>query len=193
MERTFAVGDEVFLKLQPYIQTSLVKRSNNKLAFKFFGPYVVIARVGEVAYRLNFPSASRIHPVFHVSQLKPFLKAGQQVLADLPSPDDVFQVPVSVLQSRVRQQGLRTVAQVLVQWSGATAEAATWEDFEHLQQQFPHSPAWGQAGIQERGIVSDHGNTNDDSTATSTSATPAPRPRRVTTRPVWVAGPEWAH
>jgi hypothetical protein len=31
---TLAVGDEVFLKLQPYVQSSLTRRAHKKLAFK---------------------------------------------------------------------------------------------------------------------------------------------------------------
>ena len=69
-ERSFAVGDEVFLKLQPYVQTSLAPRSSQKLSFKFFGPYKIIARVGAVAYKLDLPPTSKIHNVVHVSQLK---------------------------------------------------------------------------------------------------------------------------
>jgi ribosomal protein L21E len=41
-KRQFKVGDMVFLKLQPYVQSSLAPRSNQKLAFKFFGPYKVV-------------------------------------------------------------------------------------------------------------------------------------------------------
>lgn len=66
-ERTFAVGDMVFLKLQPYIQTSLAPRANQKIAFKFFGPFKVLQRVGEVPYKLELPLEASIHPVFHVS------------------------------------------------------------------------------------------------------------------------------
>lgn len=45
-------GDWVYLKLQPYIQTSLAPHSNQKLAIKFFGPFQIVARVGAVAYKL---------------------------------------------------------------------------------------------------------------------------------------------
>jgi hypothetical protein len=47
-ERQFSVGDMVFLKLQPYVQTSLAPRSKQKLAFKYFGPYKILSRIGQV-------------------------------------------------------------------------------------------------------------------------------------------------
>jgi hypothetical protein len=44
-ERVFSVNDEVFLKLQPYLQSLVQLRVNQKLAFKYFGPFRVLARV----------------------------------------------------------------------------------------------------------------------------------------------------
>ena len=51
-EHSFNVGDWVFLKAQTYVQSSLAPRANQKLSFKFFGPYQILARIGYVAYRL---------------------------------------------------------------------------------------------------------------------------------------------
>jgi len=76
-ERQFAVGDLVYLKLQPYIQSSVSRRAHQKLAFKFFVPYCVLEHVGKVAYRLELPPSASVHPVFYVSQLK--LSAGTRL------------------------------------------------------------------------------------------------------------------
>ena len=67
IEREFQIGDEVYLKLQPYKQTSLALRNNLKLSSRYYGPYTVIARISKVAYKLQLPSTSKLHPIFHVS------------------------------------------------------------------------------------------------------------------------------
>jgi hypothetical protein len=70
-KRQFQVGDLALLKLQPYVQSSLAPHANQKLAFKYFGPFAILQRVGKVAYKLGLPRHSNLHPIFHVSQLKP--------------------------------------------------------------------------------------------------------------------------
>lgn len=84
-DQEYAVGEEVLLKLQPYAQSSLVNRPFPKLAFKYYGPYKLLERIGRAAYHLELPADCLIHPVFHVSQLKPFLPDYTPVFSQLPS------------------------------------------------------------------------------------------------------------
>jgi hypothetical protein len=122
------VGDLVFLKLQPYIQSSLAPRSNQKLAFKFFGPYTVIQKVGLVAYMLDLPTTSAIHPVFHVSQLNKVVGSNVQVSSQCPPEMNAFHVPEKILNRRLVNIGTRTVLQGLIKWSSVLDSLATWED-----------------------------------------------------------------
>ena len=140
-EREFMVGDWVYLRLQPYRQSSLALRRNMKLAPKFFGPFQVVSRIGQVAYKLDLPPQSRLHPVFHVSSLKK--KLGQHIspLSTLPPVDAEGQLetePQQILQRRSRKLNNRAVVEVLVQWMGATPEEATWESYWKLREKFPH-------------------------------------------------------
>ena len=55
VEHSFEVGDLVYLRLQPYRQSSLKKKGAEKLKPRFYGPYEVVRKVGEVAYELELP------------------------------------------------------------------------------------------------------------------------------------------
>ena len=69
---SFAMGDLVLVKLQPYRQHSVTLRRNQKLGMRYFGPFPVVAKIGSVAYMLQLPNVAKIHPVFHITQLKSF-------------------------------------------------------------------------------------------------------------------------
>ena len=46
-ERSFEVGDWVFLRLQPYIQMSLKQdKKDNKLSPKYYEPYKLLQKIG---------------------------------------------------------------------------------------------------------------------------------------------------
>jgi hypothetical protein len=66
----FNVGDFVYLKLRPYRQRSLTLTSYNKLSKRYFGPYKILQKIGPIAYKLDLPSNSKLHQVFHCSLLK---------------------------------------------------------------------------------------------------------------------------
>lgn len=123
-ERSFEVGMWVYLKLQPYIQSSLAPRAKQKLLFKFFGPFQILAKIGSVAYKLALPPSSSIHPVFHVSQLKLAVPATHIVAPELPNTTTEFQVP-AILQTKYTAHGNSTVTQALVKWSGMSSALAT--------------------------------------------------------------------
>jgi hypothetical protein len=55
VERTFEVGDLVYLRLQPYKQASIKKNGTKNLKPCFYGPYKVQRKVGAVAYELELP------------------------------------------------------------------------------------------------------------------------------------------
>jgi hypothetical protein len=131
-EISFEVGESVFLKMQPYVQSSLAPRSNQKLAFKFFGPYKIIAKVGSVAYKLDLPTSSSIHPVFHVSQLKKVVSGNVEVTPDVPADTDSLRVPEAILHKKFVNRGVNPVTQVLIKWSNWPSSLATWEDLERL-------------------------------------------------------------
>ena len=85
VEHQFAVGDMVFLKLQPYVQAFVAPHANHKLAFKFFGPYRILKRIGKVSYWLQLSDSTSVHPVFHVSQLK--CSPGNETISTAPPSD----------------------------------------------------------------------------------------------------------
>lgn len=112
--RVFVVGDHVFLKLRPYIQTSVAKRACHKMAFRFFGPYKISHRINDVAYELQLPASSQVHPIFHVSQLRRALLPGTQASTELPTDTDIPVVTDAVPQRRWRKRRGSMIEQGLI-------------------------------------------------------------------------------
>lgn len=137
-DRQFQIGDHVYVKLQPYRQQSVVQRSTQKLSPKYYGPYKILDTRGKAAYKLDLPGTSKIHPVFHVSQLK-------SAIGDVPAtthlPSVLLDVdvvePERILERKMVQRKGQAATLVLVKWLGKDVAEASWEFLFDLQKKFP--------------------------------------------------------
>jgi hypothetical protein len=106
----------VFLRLQPYKQTSLKADHCQKLVPKFYGLYTILKHVGHVAYQLSFPNHSKLHPVFHVSFLKKVIGTKCQTktsLTELDEEGSIWLQPHKILDQCERHLCQRTIKEVL--------------------------------------------------------------------------------
>ncbi|XP_076927289.1 uncharacterized protein LOC143590806 [Bidens hawaiensis] len=135
-ERVFEPEAWVYLKLQPYMQNSLRVSKHSKLTPKYFGPFMIVEKVGNVAYRLDLPEEAQIHPVFHVSLLK---DAGGPPTKIIPFPTEArFTLqPQAVLDRKLVKRKNWAAMKVLVQWKGQGTQDATWEFLDELRLRFP--------------------------------------------------------
>jgi hypothetical protein len=186
-DRSFTVDDLVFIKLQPYAQSLTTSRSNSKLAFKYFGPYSVKRVINPTAFEVALPPESKIHPVFHVSQMRKALLPGTTSSLALPTPPDDIAVPVKILAEKWTRTPSGRCARVQVQWSSTATRDITSEDKLELEQCFPVAPAWGQAATQEGGDVTNPVLPDNDMGFIQTRA----RPKRLIQPNHHHVGPEW--
>lgn len=135
IERTFEVGDMVFLRLQPYRQSNLKRSEAKKIKPRFYGPYKVLRRIGEVAYELELPLESKIHNVFCVSCLK--MALGHVTPSpDLPPLDEegrLILIHVEILDMRERRLRSRVIGEYMVRGKNLPIKDATWQGEMVLQ------------------------------------------------------------
>jgi hypothetical protein len=130
----YAVGQEVLLSSK---NIPLKHPGSHKLLPRWLGPFRVAKRISSVAYKLELPSTmSRLHPVFHVSLLKPYYSDGPYqppppVL--LQDGSEEFEVE-TILSHRDRSlpRSTHTVREYLIKWKGYTHEHNTWEPAKNL-------------------------------------------------------------
>ena len=120
---------------------SIALRHNLKMSPRFYGPFLILRKIGTVAYHLELLAWSFIHPVFHVSQLK--LKLGRAIIpiAYLPPVNHqgiIQPEPEELLERRSKKVHYKAVVKLLIRWQGQLPEEATWESFHHLKSSYPY-------------------------------------------------------
>ena len=99
-----------------------------KLLPRWIGPFWIIKRIGVVAYRVQLPNTFKIHDVFHVSLLRPYVADGRVQ----PPPPPIFEEDASyevehVLSHEDRGSRSRPKKFYLIKWLGYALEHNSWE------------------------------------------------------------------
>ncbi|KAL5744158.1 hypothetical protein ACOSQ2_027274 [Xanthoceras sorbifolium] len=136
----FQVGDLVLVKLLPQ-QFKAFRKVHKGLVRKYEGPFPILKKVGKVSYKVELPPRLKIHPVFHVSHLKPYHADTED-----PSRRESSRAPTTVVTSYdkeveeiladrvVRKRGVPRSSEYLIKWKGLPTSEATWEPKEALWQ-----------------------------------------------------------
>ena len=108
--------------------------TNRKLAPRYVGPYSILNVINPSSVRLDLPPSLKIHPVFHVSQVKPVEVSSLSPPAKTPPPprvlssgDMVWDVN-EIVSVRRRGRGV----QYLVDWVGYGLEDRSWVPSSYL-------------------------------------------------------------
>ncbi|KAM2106330.1 hypothetical protein ACFX1X_015700 [Malus domestica] len=136
----FQTGDQVFVKLNAS-QHKSTRGLHKSLLRKYEGPFPIIKKVGKAAYVVELPPRLKFHPVFHVSNLKPYHaddeepSRGESHRAP-PLMTEAFDKEVESIEAKrvvVRPRQPKHV-EYFVKWKGLPYSEATWEKETSLWQ-----------------------------------------------------------
>ncbi|XP_030497936.1 uncharacterized protein LOC115713588 [Cannabis sativa] len=113
-----------------------------KLSPRFIGPFEILDRVGQVAYRLALPpTLAETHNVFHISMLRKYVPDPTHVLTyknlNLQQDMSYMARPVRVIEKGIKVLRNKTIPLVKILWSDSSDREATWELEKDMQNQYP--------------------------------------------------------
>ena len=137
----FNVGAKVFLKVSP-MKSIMRFGKKGKLSPRYIGPFEILERIGDVAYKLALPpSLANVHNVFHVSMLKKYIQNPSHVLhyepLSLDSDLSYEELPVQILEKEEKQLRNRKIPLVKVLWKNHSVAETTWEREDEMRKKYP--------------------------------------------------------
>ncbi|RVW58192.1 Retrovirus-related Pol polyprotein from transposon 297 [Vitis vinifera] len=137
----FQIGDHVFLRVTPRKGVFRFGK-RGKLAPRYVGPFEILQKIGEVAYKLALPpQLSGIHDVFHVSMLRKYEPDTTHVLdwQDLNLQEDVTyeEGPRQILDKKEKVLRTKIIPLVKVSWDHHGVEGDTWELESNMRNKYP--------------------------------------------------------
>src|SRR3954467_11000388 len=140
-KESYNMVDKAYLRVTPLKGTQHFG-IKGKLAPRYIRPFRILAKRGQVAYQLELPPhLSRLHDVFHVSQLRrcfkdPIREVDHETL-DLQDDLSYREYPVRILDSAERVTRRKKIQFLKVQWSHHFEKEATWEREDRLRAEYP--------------------------------------------------------
>nr|GFA60334.1 putative reverse transcriptase domain-containing protein [Tanacetum cinerariifolium] len=114
-----------------------------KLNPRYIGPFQVLSKVRDVAYRLELPQQlSRVYNTFHVSNLKKCLSDESLVIPlEGLHVDDKLQFvkePVEIMDHEIKRLKRSRIPIIKVRWNSKRGPEFTWEREDQFKQKYPH-------------------------------------------------------
>ncbi|GJW51015.1 hypothetical protein Tco_0092366 [Tanacetum coccineum] len=134
--------DKVMLKVSPWKEVVRFGK-RGKLNPRYVGPFKVLEKVGEVAYKLELPEElSRVHNTFHVSNLKK-CHADEPLAVPLDGLhlDDKLhfvEEPLEIVGREVKRLKRSRIPLVKVRWNSKRGPEFTWEREDQFKKKYPH-------------------------------------------------------
>jgi transposase InsO family protein len=131
--RNFVEGDQVMVKFIQHERRNLRGR-DHRLLQKYDGPFKVVKKIGRSAYKIEPPTWWKIHPVFHVSLLKPFHPDDEDPARStshrptLKLPPLPKRIAEDIIADRIITVSRKPRQQYLIKWEGQNPEENTWEN-----------------------------------------------------------------
>ncbi|KAJ9548812.1 hypothetical protein OSB04_021355 [Centaurea solstitialis] len=138
----FTVGDSVMLKVSPWKGVMRFGRKG-KLSPRYVGPFTIVERVGEVAYKLDLPENLRgIHSTFHISNLRKCLAEVDKSIPlheiEVDGKLSFIEQPELILDRKIRKLRRKEIPLVKVQWRYHKGPEATWELEDEMKKKYPY-------------------------------------------------------